>query len=258
MAIVRISDRKWKLFEAHFMDYYGETQGRPPKWPLRHILEAVVWILHTGAQWRCLPKNFPPYQTVHYWFQKWQHLDVFSDFRRILTQAMERFGHIHKEEAFIDATFVRSLSGGEQVGCTKLGKGVKVMAIVDKNSHPISLYIGSANPHELQLLPPTVDNLMTKSTPKFLIGDRAYDSDVHDLLMREAGITLVAPHKKNRIRHTQYGRSLRRYARRWHVERFFAWTKWFRRLVIRFEKRIENFIGFFELGAALILISKFP
>ena len=167
MAIVTISDKKWELLEAHFIDYYGDLQGRPPKWPLRNILEAIIWILHTGAQWRRLPENFPPYQTVHYWFQKWQGLDVYSEFRDILTKAMERFGHIRQEEAFIDATFVRLLSGGDTVGNTKIGKGVKVMAIVDQNSHPISLCIESANPHELQLLSPTVENIMTNIAPNF-------------------------------------------------------------------------------------------
>jgi hypothetical protein len=47
MAIVTISDRKWELLEAHFIDYYGDTQGRSPKWPLREILKAIIWILHT-------------------------------------------------------------------------------------------------------------------------------------------------------------------------------------------------------------------
>jgi len=50
--------------DAHFIDYYGDSQGRPPKWPLREILKAIIWILHTGAQWHQLPKNFPPYQKV--------------------------------------------------------------------------------------------------------------------------------------------------------------------------------------------------
>lgn len=89
-----------------------------------------------------------------------------------------------------------------------------------------------------------------------MIGDKAYDSDVLDArLAVERGIELIAPHRRNRQRpRTQDGRPLRRYRRRWRVERLNAWLQNFRRLVTRYEYHAENFLGFVQLGCIVILL----
>jgi transposase len=91
-----------------------------------------------------------------------------------------------------------------------------------------------------------------------LIGDRAYDSDKLDALMREQGIELIAPHRNNRSRPaTQDGRVLRRYRRRWKVERLFAWLQHFRRILSRHEYHAANFLGFVQLGCLVILMRQY-
>jgi transposase len=92
-----------------------------------------------------------------------------------------------------------------------------------------------------------------------LIGDRAYDSDPLDAELRTTfGIELIAPHRPARTRPaTQDGRALRRYKRRWVVERFFAWLHNSRRLVIRWERHVENFVGMLQLGCMRILLNRF-
>lgn len=71
---------------------------------------------------------------------------------------------------------------------------------------------------------------------------------------RILGINLIAPHKSNRVKEpTQDGRILRRYQRRWKVERLNAWLQNFRRLVTRFEHKPANFLGFLQFACALIL-----
>ncbi len=66
---------------------------------------------------------------------------------------------------------------------------------------------------------------------------------------------MIAPHKATRKKAaTQDGRPLRRYRRRWKVERLFAWLQNFRRLVVRYEYHAENFLGFVYLGCILILL----
>jgi transposase len=94
--------------------------------------------------------------------------------------------------------------------------------------------------------------------PKWLIGDRAYDSDPLDHELARRNIEMIAPHKSNRRqRTTQDGRPLRRFKRRWVVERFFAWIQNYRRIVVRYEQHIENFIGFVQLATAVILMKKY-
>ena len=68
---------------------------------------------------------------------------------------------------------------------------------------------------------------------------------------------MIAPHRKNRKKtKTQDGRKLRRYKRRWKVERLFAWLQNFRRLVVRYEYKAENFLGMAQLGCIMILLRK--
>jgi transposase len=91
-----------------------------------------------------------------------------------------------------------------------------------------------------------------------MIGDLAYDSDPLDQRLRRRGVRLIAPHKANRVRgKTQDGRELRRYCRRWKIERLFAWLHNFRRLVIRWEYHEANFLGLVQLGCLLILMRKY-
>jgi transposase len=91
--------------------------------------------------------------------------------------------------------------------------------------------------------------------PERLIGDKAYDSDKLDQTLAEQyDIELIAPNRQRRSK-TQDGRQLRRYRRRWKVERLFAWMHKFRRLVVRWEYHIENFLGFVQLGCLHLLLN---
>jgi transposase len=94
--------------------------------------------------------------------------------------------------------------------------------------------------------------------PEKLIGDRAYDSDKLDKrLAKERGVELVAPHRNNRVKSTtQDGRVVRRYRKRWKVERLFAWLQNFRRLVVRYEYHLKNFLAMVQLGCIVILLRR--
>jgi transposase len=140
------------------------------------------------------------------------------------------------------------------VGKTKRGKGTKIMAIADGHGVPIALRTESASPAEVKLVEQTLEERIVPGVPERLIGDKAYDSDKLDkALMQNFGTEMIAPNRENR-RQTQDGRPLRRYVRRWKIERLFAWLFNFRRLVVRYEFHAENFLGFLQLGAAVILL----
>jgi len=129
------------------------------------------------------------------------------------------------------------------------------MAIADRRGLPVACGVASASPHETKLVEATVEQRFTRATPERMIGDRAYDSDPLDQRLRKKyRIRLIAPHKSNRRRKIQDGRELRRYCRRWKVERLFAWLHNFRRLVIRWEYHEANFLGMLQLGCLVILL----
>src|SRR5580700_2578584 len=117
------------------------------------------------------------------------------------------------------------------------------MAIADKSGLPVSIVLASASPHEVRLVEETVAQRFTTKVPRILIGDRAYDSDQLDGLLRKHRIRLVAPHKISRVKPaTQDGRELRRYRRRWKVERLNAWLQNSRRVVVRYERIAAHFL----------------
>ena len=149
--------------------------------------------------------------------------------------------------------------GGPCVGKTKRGKGTKVMEAVDGESLPLAAGVASASPREVKLLEATLDESLLDELPELRIGDKAYDSDrLDERLWDKRSVKLVAPHPAGRKRKkTQDGRELRRYKRRWKVERFFAWLHFFRHLVIRYERKAEDFLGFLPLACALILLRQF-
>ena len=132
------------------------------------------------------------------------------------------------------------------------------MAIADRSGLPVAAGIASASPHEVTLAEETIDNGFLEHAPDRLIGDRAYDSDPLDTRLREErGIELIAPHRSTRRRKTQDGRALRRYVRRWKIERLFAWLLNYRRLTTRWERHAENYLGFLQLGCICILLRYF-
>ncbi len=126
------------------------------------------------------------------------------------------------------------------------------MAVADRSGLPIAVCIESASPHEVRLVGATLDGSFLAAPPKRLIGDRAYDSDALDKkLAEERNIELIAPNRSNRSR-SQDGRPLRRYRRRWKIERLFAWLQNFRRLVVRYEHHADNFLAMVHLGCILL------
>ena len=214
---------------AHPGSFSGGENCRWTSWAQTDSdpLCARSWILNTGAQWHMLPQSFPNYKTVHRRFQTWCRDEVL---RRVLTDVANELrdrGALNEEECFIDATFVMAKGGGSEIGTTKRGKGMKIMAIVDRHGLPLSVSTHAANHHEVRLVQLCFDFYMIEAKPENLIGDRAYDSDPLDAELRKDGIEMIAPHRGNRSKPpTQDRRRLSRYMRRWLVERFFAWIQW--------------------------------
>ena len=130
------------------------------------------------------------------------------------------------------------------------------MALVSAEGLPIALRLHEAARHEVTLAFALVQNCWTQELPERVIGDKAYDSDpFDDQMWQECGVEVIAPQRENRKKaKTQDGRCLRRAKRRWKVERFFAWAQNFRRLVVRYERRSENFYGFLLLAATIMHI----
>ena len=143
------------------------------------------------------------------------------------------------------------------MGKTKRGKGTKLMVIADASGLPVAVHTDSANPHEVRLVQATLNEIVTVGRPRRIIGDRAYDSDPLDEALAKDGIELIAPHRKNRKKApTQDGRALRRYKRRWKIERLFAWLNKFKKAITRWDWDCDKYTSLVYLAFSMILLRR--
>jgi transposase len=148
------------------------------------------------------------------------------------------------------------------VGKTKRGKGTKLMVLADGAGTAIGIHVDSASPAEVTLLAKTLDSVSIprahqsgrpRKRPDRLIADRAYDSNAARSHLVRRGIEPIIPcRSNNKIATHQDGRKLRRYRRRWKIERSISWLFHFRRLVVRYERNVTVYTGLVHLACALI------
>lgn len=129
----------------------------------------------------------------------------------------------------------------------------------------MGVHLDAASPAEVSLLEPTLATIAVpragpgrpRQKPERVIADKAYDSDRLRARLKRRGIELIAPHRRNRKKpKTQDGRKLRRYRKRWKVERTFAWFGNFRRLLVRWERHLKMYLAFFHLACLLITLNR--
>ena len=131
------------------------------------------------------------------------------------------------------------------------------MVIADASGLPLAVHTDSASHHEVTLVQAALNEIVTVGRPRRIVGDRAYDSDPLDNALATQGIEMIAPHRRNRKRKaTQDGRPLRRYRRRWKIERLFAWLNAFKRTMARWDRFHERFTAFVHLAVSMILLRK--
>jgi hypothetical protein len=96
------------------------------------------------------------------------------------------------------------------------------MAFADGHGLPLAVDVAGASPAEVRMVISTLEARFIPDLPERLIGDKACDSDPLAATLADGGVELIAPNRQNRKVKTQDGRPLRRYKRRWKIERLFA------------------------------------
>jgi transposase len=184
----------------------------------------------------------------------------------LLSGRVEPQGATGLERGVHRRQFRGSEKGGDGIGKTKRGKGTKWMVVVDGNGVPLGNHLGPATPAEVKLAEATLHAIRVpnhrrrgrpRQKPQRLIGDKAYDSDPLRRRLRKCGIELVSPHKAGRVRPaTQDGRALRRYRKRWKIERTNAWLGNFRHLVVRYDRKLSIYQAIFHIACFMIVLRR--
>jgi transposase len=106
-----VTDAEWVILEPLLQfARRADGRGRPPA-DTRAVLNGVLWILRTGAQWRELPEKYPPYQTVHGRFQQWVRSGQLEKALRVLAEKLREEGKLDLDEGFIDGSFAAAKKG---------------------------------------------------------------------------------------------------------------------------------------------------
>lgn len=250
-----LTDAQWALVEPFLTGpkkWKPGGPGRPPV-PSRSVVEGILWVMRTGAPWRDIPRRYPSSSTCFRRFEQWRSDGALQRVLALLRRNLNR----ETDEAFIDGTYVAAKGGGSCVGRSRGGTTTKLMAIADSCGLPLSVCIAEGNRHDVSLVDQSLDASFAEHVAPLLIGDKAFDSKaLAEHLQQHRNVELVAPCRGGRRPTTrkQDGRRLRRYRKRWRVERLFAWLKRYRRICVRWERKAANFLAFVHLGCIVILL----
>jgi len=206
--------------------------------------------------WEYLPQNFPSWSTCRRRLLKWEEQGILLAIHQHLLALLDEAGKLRMEETFLDGTFVPAKKGGANVGKTKAGKGSMIMSVVDGNGTPLNTEVESTSTYKGHVAEKTVDGIKikkqdkhhrkaTRLVPVRVISDKDYDDDGLRETFAEKGIELIVPYRNNRVnRSYEDKRKLRRYCRRYKVERTNAWFKNCHRGAVRWDRCLTLYKGF--------------
>jgi transposase len=230
------------------------TTGRPRRWPMRSVLDGILYVLRTGGAWRHLPHDFPPWSSVHRWFLRLSQAGVFERLAHVLTIAdRERAGReASPSGAIMDAQAARSggvgVEGERGYDPARRVVGRKRHALTDTDGRLLIAAISPADLHDshggVALL------RASRHLWPFLahcFADRAYRGERVGTATTIT-IEIVVPEEG------QKGFTVQ--PRRWVIERTFGWISRCRRLARDHEATPSSALAFFVLAAAMILVRR--
>ncbi len=225
----------------------------------RAALDAIIFRLRSGCQWNHLPSEFPDDSSVHRTFQRWIRRGVFTRIWALLIETCAELGGLDWEWQAADGAMGKARFGGDLIGPnpTDRGKkGTKRSILVEASGGPLAVVIAGANVHDTKLLETTIEAIVvdrpppTSDDPQHLCLDKGYDNPTgHRTVENQKYVSHI-----RRIGEEKWDENQeKRYpARRWVVERTLAWLSKCRALLIRYDKKSENFLALIQFACALL------
>jgi transposase len=236
-----LSDARWALVEPTLAAWRqrerraGLAIGRPPRHDLRAILDAILYVDRTGIPWRYLPHEYPPYQTVYYYFARWQKDGVFEQLSGLLRQLTriaagrdpEPTACVIDSQSVKTATTVPAATQGIDAGKKIVGR--KRSIITDTLGLLLAVLVTAASVQD----GPAGLQLLTKAAAAHPALRKAWADSAYRTAVIEHAATLGIDVEV--VRRDPATRGFAALPRRWTVERTFGWLMLHRRLARDYE-----------------------
>ena len=249
-----VSDDEWALVAPYLTLMTEDAPQR--EYPLRDVFNGLRWIVRTGAQWRWLPHDLPPWPAVYQQTQRWLRAGVFEslvhDLRAVLRLAQGRSEA--PSAVILDArTLQSSPESGARAGYdgAKKRRGSKVHIAVDTLGHLLAVCVTAANEQERAQVGTLAQQVqaVTGDTVELAYVDQGYTGDEPAAAAQVHGIRLEV------IKLPEARRGFVLLPRRWVVERSFAWAARFRRLARDYERLPETLAGLHFVAFATLMLN---
>lgn len=258
----KVSEKLWEKVKPLIPSAPSHAKGGRPRMEDRKAFEAMVYVLRTGIQWNALPRALGASSTVHDRFQEWEQAGLFKALWQAGLSVYDELKGIQWEWQAVDGAMTKAPLGKAATGAnpTDRGKsGVKRSLLTDGAGIPLAIVIDGANRHDVKLLYATLDGIViARPEPteeqQHLCLDAAYDGAS---ARQEVEARHYLPHIRSRGQEQQDKTHIPGYrARRWVVERTHSWLNRSRRLLVRWEKKVENYVAFLHLACAQLIFHK--
>lgn len=253
-----VTDDEW-AFVVPYLTLMTEAAPQREH-PLREVFNGLRWIVRTGAQWRMMPHDLPPYHAVYQQTRRWLEAGCFEaivhDLRRLLRELLER--DPDPSAAIFDGRTIQSTpeSGGRAgYDGAKKRKGSKVHLAVDTLGHLLAAVVSPANEQERAYVADLAEAVQeaTGDSVELAFVDQGYTGEAAAEDAADQGIQLEV------VKLPEAKKGFVLLPRRWVVERSFAWVARFRRLARDYERLPETLAALhFVVFSILMLVRAAP
>jgi len=260
----RISEELWAVLHPLLPVHINTHRfgGGRPRVSDRACADAIFYVLRTGCQWQALDQTeLCAHSTAHDRFQEWVKANVFLELWQAGVERFDELCGIDWGWLSMDGAMTKAPLGGEKTGPnpTDRGKsGVKRSLLTEGHGVPIGLTIEGAQRHDMKLVRPPIEGIVvdrpepTKVHPQGMCLDKGYDYDEVRGILSEFGFTA---HIRARGEEAQaIKREAGFKARSFVVERVHSWMNRFRRLLVRWDKKPQNYLAFLHFVCGLIAL----